>query len=185
MPTAQLRGPVAHAAGPRTRLHVIQAADRVLAAVDRVVLAACSALLATLVGVVIVSVVFRYVLNSSLVWGEELARYLAIWVVFLGLSAAHRRGEHVSVGSMLRFLPFVRTRRARRIAELVTFLLCALVTWAGAEATWFNFQNHQTSPALQIPIAWAYLAIPVGFLLMTLQSLNRLVAPEPDTTEEG
>ena len=153
--------------------------------VDRVALVLCVALLVGLVGVVVISVIFRYVLNSSLLWGEELARYLAIWLVFLGLSVAHRRGQHVAVGSLLRFAPFVRRSGARRIAELVTFLLCALVTWAGFEAAWLNFENGQVSPALQIPIAWAYLAVPVGFLLMTLQSLVRLLSPDPATTQEA
>ncbi|WP_213451374.1 TRAP transporter small permease [Rhizomonospora bruguierae] len=158
---------------------IVEFVDRLLGRLDRAVLAVASALFCALVGVVIAAVFFRYVLNSSLLWGEELARYLAMWLVFLGLSCAHRRNEHVSVGSVLRRAPLLGAAGARRIAEAVTVFFCAVVTLLGAELTVLNFERHQTSPALQIPIAWAYLAIPVGFLLMTLQALVRLVGPEP------
>jgi C4-dicarboxylate transporter DctQ subunit len=157
----------------------VEAADRLLGKLDRAVLAVGSALFMALVTVVIVAVFFRYVLNSSLLWGEELARYLAMWLVFLGLSCAHRRGEHVSAGSLLKRVRILGVPVARRLAEAISILFCAAVTWLGAELTLLNFERHQTSPALQIPISWAYLAIPVGFLLITLQGLIRLVKPEP------
>ncbi|MPZ63313.1 MAG: TRAP transporter small permease subunit [Propionibacteriales bacterium] len=186
MSTADLGGPTAPAVGPPTGRwsSAVAAADRALARIDKLALAACAALFVALVGVVLLSVVFRYVLNSSLLWGEELARYLAVWLVFLGLSSAHRRRQHVSVGSVLRLFPFVNNTGSRRAAEGITVLLCAVITWISAESTFFNFQLNQTSPALQIPIAWAYLAIPVGFLLMTLQSAVSLVQSQPSHTEE-
>jgi C4-dicarboxylate transporter DctQ subunit len=151
----------------------------VLGALDRAVLAVGSVLFCALVTVVIVAVFFRYVLNSSLLWGEELARYLAMWLVFLGLSAAHRRGEHVSAGTLLKRVRILGRPVAHRVSEAISIAFCVAVTWLGAELTILNFQRHQTSPALQIPIAWAYLAVPVGFLLMTLQGLIRMVKPEP------
>lgn len=69
----------------------VRALDRGLGRVDRYLLGACCVIFASIVVVVLTAVFFRYVLNSSLMWGEELARYLSIWLVFLGLSCAHRR----------------------------------------------------------------------------------------------
>lgn len=158
--------------------------DRALGYVDRVIVAVCCALLFGLFAVVIIAVFFRYVINSSLLWGEELVRYMAIWLVFLGLSSAHRRSEHVSINSLLRYIPGINSVLARRIGEAITLVFCFGITWFGIQATAGNFANHQVSPAMQIGIAWVYLAIPVGFGLLTLQSAVRVfLTPAPRDSE--
>jgi TRAP-type C4-dicarboxylate transport system permease small subunit len=174
--------PTVHPSGGTTgvsvgkRLHrwVVAPLDRALGHVDKAVLVACCGLLFGLFAVVIVAVFFRYVVNASLLWGEELVRYMAIWLVFLGLSSAHRRSSHVSVNSVLDRLPRISTSTAKRLGEAMTCLLCAAVCYFGWLATAGNISNHQLSPAMQIPIAWIYLAIPTGFGLMTLQSFVRM-----------
>ena len=50
-----------------------------------------------MIGVVAAQVFFRYVLNHSLFWSEELARYILVWLTFLGASVAYRRGVHPRV----------------------------------------------------------------------------------------
>lgn len=165
-------------------LRLIRLIDRVLCRVDRVVVVVCSALLFGLFAVVIIAVFFRYVAHSSLLWGEELVRYMAIWAVFLGLSSAHRRSEHVSLKSLLRFIPGVSSILASRIGEVVNFVLCVGIAWFGAQATAGNFDSHQVSAAMQIEIAWMYLAIPVGFGLLALQSLMRVFLPPSSSDTE-
>ena len=46
---------------------------------------------------VAVQVFFRYALNHSIFWSEELARFLLIWLTFLGASVVYYRGVHASV----------------------------------------------------------------------------------------
>ncbi|WP_346232754.1 TRAP transporter small permease [Parafrigoribacterium mesophilum] len=168
----------------RRAVRLIEQLDRALGYVDRFVVVACCALLFGLFAVVILAVFFRYVVNSSLLWGEELVRYMAIWLVFLGLSSAHRRNEHVSINSLLGHIPGITRPLARRIGEAVTLVFCLLVTWFGTQAAAGNFANHQVSPAMQIGIAWIYLAIPVGFGLLSLQSLVRVFRPPHDRDPE-
>lgn len=167
---------------------VLRAADQALGRVDRVVLGICAVLLASLVVVIIAIVFFRYVLNSSLMWGEELARLIAAWLVFLGLSCAHRRSEHVAVKSLLRKIPGISDETARRIGEVIVLAICAIVVLLGFMATIANFERNQLTAALQIPIGWGYLSIPVGFTLLGLQSLLRVFMhvpePQPEATLE-
>ncbi|GAA3941032.1 TRAP transporter small permease [Microbacterium soli] len=150
---------------------------RATGVIDRVQVALCAVLLFALFVVIINGVMFRYVLNSSLVWSDELARIVGIWVVFLGIACAHRRNEHVSVSSVLRFIPGIRARNASRIGEMITLGLCVVITIVGTMATVNNFTVGQITPALQLPIGIAYAAIPVGFGTMALQSVVRLLAP--------
>jgi C4-dicarboxylate transporter DctQ subunit len=162
---------------------VVRAATRLdagLGRTDRVVMIVCCALLVVVSVDVLAAVFFRYVLNSSLLWAEELARYGSAWLVFLGLFCAHRRGEHVSLDSVVRRVPRIGVPAARVVAEVATTVICLTVAYLGWEMTVTNFDRGQTSPAMQIPIAWAYLSVPIGFLLMGLQSVVRAVLPSPE-----
>lgn len=161
-------------------VHLATALDRV----DSVITALCSLLMAATFAVVIWAVFCRYVLNSSLMWGEELARYLSIWMICLGLGLAHRRGAHVAVNSALGWVPRIPKRVVTFIAESVTLVLCLLITWFSWLSTKGNFESGQLSPAMGIDIAWIYLALPVGFALMSLQSAIRLVAPDQYRDEQ-
>jgi len=153
-------------------------------ALDHVVVVLCAAILMAISIIVVVSVYYRYVLNNSLIWSEEACRYLTIWLIFLGLSSAHRRGQHVSVGSLLKHLPArlgEKGRSSDRVAEVITFVIAAALTWLGAKNTANNFQIHEVTPALHLEIAWVYLAIPVGFGAMMIQSLVHLLSPPAQT----
>ncbi|QAA94460.1 hypothetical protein CKA81_11935 [Pollutimonas thiosulfatoxidans] len=120
----------------------------------------CSSLFCLMVAVSLLQVFFRYVLNDSLVWSEELARYLFVWVSFLGAIIAFHRGMHIEVDiltSMLR-------DNSKRILDLLTkvltgvFLLVLIVYgWRIVGATWGT-----PSAALRIPMGLVYMAIPVG-----------------------
>lgn len=143
--------------------------------VARITVGLCGALLLAITVVVLVSVFFRYVVNSSLVWSEELTRYLAVWLVFLGMAPAYRAGEHVRIGVVVDRLPDRWRRATYVIAELVVIGLVSVVAWEGGHLAAANFERDQLTPALRIPIAWIYVAIPIGLGLMSLQSLERLV----------
>lgn len=113
-------------------------------------------------------VVFRYLIGSSLVWSEEVARYALIWSAMFGSAAAYQRGGHVAVTVAVDLLSPRLASVACRLVHLIVIGFAVLVAWQGAFLTLRNFQRNQLSPALQIPIAWAYLAIPIGGILIAL-----------------
>src|SRR5690606_9920890 len=47
----------------------------------------------------------RYVMNDSFAWTEEIARYMLMWVTFVGAATAFRRGTHISVEAAQELLP--------------------------------------------------------------------------------
>lgn len=157
---------------------LVKKADQLLETIDKAVIFIAALLMAGMAISVLTSVFFRFVLNASLLWGEELTRYLSIWMICLGLSAALRRHEHVSLSSLLRKVPVIGEHGAKVIANLISIVICSVVVWFGVIATINNFQRGQLTPALQLEIGWIYLAVPVGFGLMTLTLIVRLFVKE-------
>jgi TRAP-type C4-dicarboxylate transport system permease small subunit len=110
----------------------------------------------------------RFLFGYSIFWSDELARFLLIWIAFLGMSIGVRRGAHPGVDSLARALPPGIRRAVTGVAFaccLLFFLvmvghgtLLALRTWA------------QRSPSLGLRMGIPYLAVPVAGLLMLLHA---------------
>jgi TRAP-type C4-dicarboxylate transport system permease small subunit len=122
-----------------------------------------------------VAVFYRYVLNNSIMWSEELTRYLVIWIVFLAVGLAHRWSQHVRIS----YLPAKFRGRPRHVAEAIiesmVLTIFVVIAWFGWEIMQSNFARSQISPAMGIQIGWVYLAAPLGLGLASLQSLEWLL----------
>src|SRR3981189_2882416 len=121
-------------------------------------------------------VVARYGLRSPLIWSDELASILFLWLAMLGAAVAFRRSEHMrmtavvagAAPAMRAYLDVVATSGA------AAFLL--LIAWPAYEYAYE--ESFITTPALQIPNIWRAAALPVGIGLMALFAFLRL-APAP------
>jgi TRAP-type C4-dicarboxylate transport system permease small subunit len=130
-------------------------------------------LLTILVGVVLVAVFFRYVLGNSLPWSEEVARYLCVWVGFIGASVALNRRVHIGVEFFVDRLQPEFKRRVKLAVDCVILGLLLFITYFGVELVFF--QIPQRSSALLISMAWPYASVPVGTSLMVVQCLNLIL----------
>jgi TRAP-type C4-dicarboxylate transport system permease small subunit len=109
----------------------------------------------------------RYVLNDSLAWTEEAARYLLILVCFLGSISVVRRGTHIMLEFLIRMAPPVLGKAMAVVAELITFGFFGAMTWIGIELIQKTRQKMVTVP---IPKAWIYAICVVALGLMTIYS---------------
>jgi tripartite ATP-independent transporter DctM subunit len=117
-------------------------------------------------------VVARYGLRSPLIWSDELASILFLWLAMLGAAVAFRRSEHMrmtaivaSAGPAMRsYLDVVATCAA------LAFLL--LIAWPSYEYAYE--ESFITTPALQIANTSRAAALPVGIGLMALFAFLRL-----------
>ena len=111
-------------------------------------------------------IVFRYCFNIPLGWSEEMARFSFVWVSFFGASALMRVREHVNVTVFVDNFP----PRLRAVCVLVANL-CALVFAyyfvVGGIALTTN-EWAQLAPAMQIPMGWVYVVIPISAVLMAI-----------------
>ena len=121
-------------------------------------------LLAAMSSIVFANVSLRYLSNFSITWAEEVARYLMIWMTFLGAGLSLRIGGDVAITNLHDFLG-TRPQRALR-AFIGLLLICFFVAmmWIGYE--YMNRMGRQLTPATRIPFSYIYAAMPIGFALM-------------------
>ena len=131
-------------------------------------------LVAVMTAVIILQVFFRYVLKGSLPWSEELARYLMIWVTFVGASIGVKRGAHIGVEVLVMALPKNVQTIVKYVGGIITIIFCIVVFGASLGILHRQIVGNQISPAMRIPMWWAYGAIPAGTLLMTIRFIQIL-----------
>ena len=141
-------------------------AEAGLVAVNRWALIALMAAMAVLV---FGNVVSRYLLSYSLIWIEELTRYMMVWVGFLGSGLVLRVGAHIAVDALQDALPEAAARMLRGLIALILGLAFATMTWLGVRYALFAW--GQETPAMNWSTGAVYLAIPVGSALMLVHLL--------------
>jgi tripartite ATP-independent transporter DctM subunit len=122
--------------------------------------------------VLLTGVVARYVFQSPIVWSDELAAILFLWLSMLGAVVALRRGEHMRMtGLLMKLSPPVRSC----FDVLATVAALAFLLMVAYPA--FDYASEEAivvTPALEISNAWRASALPFGVGLMILICLLRL-----------
>jgi tripartite ATP-independent transporter DctM subunit len=117
-------------------------------------------------------VVARYVLRQPLIWSDELASILFLWLAMLGAAVAFRRSEH------MRMTAVVAMASARMQAYLAVVAICAALAFllliVKPTFEYAYEESFITTPALQISNSWRAAALPVGTCLMALFAVLRL-----------
>ncbi|HZA92276.1 MAG TPA: TRAP transporter small permease [Gemmatimonadales bacterium] len=134
-----------------------------------------------LFGIVFLQFFTRYVLNNSLGWTEEIARYFLILITFVGSVTAMRKGSHIAVEALLIYVP----REVRHWTLVAVDGLVAL--FCGAMA-WYAYQLGALAPgymvSIDIPKSYLYWAVSAALAGVTvhaaLRFLRRLRRREAD-----
>jgi TRAP-type C4-dicarboxylate transport system permease small subunit len=126
-------------------------------------------LIAAMACTVFANVALRYLTNQSLVWAEEVARYLMVWMTFLGAGLALRQGLHVAVGNLGAWLPVVVAKALRGTILLILLAFCGIMVWYGHD--YMTRMGRQLTPATRISFSYIYAAMPIGFSLLAVHVL--------------
>jgi TRAP-type C4-dicarboxylate transport system permease small subunit len=114
-------------------------------------------------------ILFRYVFNAPLGWSEEAARFAFVWVAFFGASALLRARQHINVSVFTDRFP-TRLRDACVLAANLCGLACVCFFLVGGIELTRN-EWRQLAPAMEIPMGWVYLALPISAALMAIWGL--------------
>lgn len=132
-------------------------------------------LLVVMTIVTVLQVFMRYVMENSLTWSEELARFCFIWLVYIGISYGVKRAKHVRVEAVLSILK----RRGKFVVNLIANVL---FLYFAVYATYYGFTimntiqtTGQMAPSLGIPMSIMYLGMPIGMALTILRLIQRII----------
>jgi TRAP-type C4-dicarboxylate transport system permease small subunit len=135
-----------------------------------------SVILLMVMVIIIFSQVFtRFVLDFSIRWSEELARYLMIWMVYLAGCTALRKGQLIGINFFIERFPRKYLIYIEILTACMIVFFLTVMTVYGAKLVKFGLVRQQLSPALQIPMGWIYLAIPISGCIMILFTVCDLV----------
>jgi TRAP-type C4-dicarboxylate transport system permease small subunit len=124
------------------------------------------ALLAAMAIIIFANVTLRYTTNQSIEWAEEIARYLMVWLTFLGAGPVLRYGGHIAVDNLQDGLP-PRAALVLRIAiAVILFAFFGFMVWFGI--IYAQRAQFQLTPTTQVSMSWVYAAMPVGGVLLIL-----------------
>lgn len=128
----------------------------------------------TLACVVFLQFFTRYVLNDSVAWTEEIARYLLIWITFIGAAMSFRRGTHISVEVLHHFMPQKFVRPLRFAIDVTTVGFIALLCWFSITIT--ERMHIQTMTVIEWPMSLVYAGVGLGCFLMLYRSVQVFIA---------
>lgn len=134
-----------------------------------------------LAGIVFLQFFSRYILNDSIAWTEEIARYVLMALTFTGSAMAARRGTHIAVEFLPNALPPGPRRWMHLVAAALTigfYAVSVWLCWQVAEAMRF-----QPMVVIDWPLSYVYWAILFGLVLTSFRAVQaawrRFRAGEP------
>ncbi len=136
--------------------------DKVEGTFISIILAAASILTFT-------QVVFRYGLNNSIFWAEEVILYLIITMSFISTSMGIRKGAHITVDILRSIIPKSTTRYFIYVSSILGILFGLALVFYGGKLFLATLARGQLSPSLRIPVAWLYAFIPATALLQVFR----------------
>jgi TRAP-type C4-dicarboxylate transport system permease small subunit len=138
-------------------------------------------LLVALAVIVVTAVVFRYVLNDSLPWYDELASVLLAWITYFGGALAALRRAHLGFSAFVLSLPTTLRAITFLVSEAVTYTVFISLAWAGWRVlAVMEGMSLEALPSVSLQLVQSI--VPIGCTLFVIAQLlstpvawNRLV----------
>ncbi len=130
-------------------------------------------LMSLMVVIVFANVIARYYLSASLAWSEEIARFMLIWLVFMGAVLAYVNDEHLGLDIIVQLFP----RRIRYACAVVgdMLIMVAIYLLIHGGAVLMRDSWDWGSPATDTPYGYVYIVVPACGLLLLLQTIGKMV----------
>jgi len=154
----------------------LRAYGKLLDFLDKAVVVMGVIAMAGMTAVVVAAIVWRYFFNSPLIWTEEMARFLLIFICFVGAIPMITRGGFGQVESLIAKL----SPRKRRAMDVVINSMSVIFTGVSSGLSIYlvfisDAVTQQITPALQIPMKAVYTFMPFGFVVMFLRETQLLI----------
>ena len=152
--------------------------ERVLLRLDRLMSRALDVFTITVAGILLIllnyAVFARFILNSSVSWGEELPAHILAMLTFIGAAYLTRTNEHLGFDSFVRVLNLGVQRIILCINQILMAGFGAVLFWYGGKAA-LSFTGR-TLISVDLPVLLFRGAVPVGGALIVIICTVRLVS---------
>ena len=149
---------------------------KILSRLDRGVELGVALIFAAMCLVGLLQVFNRFVLNKSLSWSEEFQIFCHVWIVFLAIPIAYRRGAHLSVESFSGMLPPGARKAFAILIELIWIWFAVALAWLSWKVS--EVAKLQESPGLEIPMSYPYYGMVMGGAYLLVVVLRKLILKE-------
>jgi TRAP-type C4-dicarboxylate transport system permease small subunit len=133
----------------------------------------CVAVFALMVVTVFTQATLRYVFQYTVSWAGELARYLQIWLTYLGACLAFERLGHVNISFFVDKLPPLIHLIVSLFAQFVTLIFLIFLIYKGSFLVKVGWIMHST--AMDIPMSCIYAAAPLSSIFMFLNVSSNII----------
>jgi len=133
-------------------------------AITPILLRVAAVFIAAMTASVLLGVFFRYALNNSLPWVEDVSILMMIWVAFLVAPWAYRTGGHVSIEMIVNMFPNVMFRIFRIAVNLLVLWIIAIFFQEAVKYVQSGWVMRANS--IPLPISWFRMIVPVSMALL-------------------
>ncbi len=151
-----------------------QNGEKMTKTVNRIIETIMAVLIVCMVGANFWQIFTRFVLNHAADWTEEFMRYALIWLTMLGVPYAYGKNQHIAI----EFIVDTFSERGKKInaifVESLILVLSVAVFIIGGIMVALNAKG-QLSAALQMPMEFYYMGVPVAGFLMVFYTVPRLL----------
>ncbi|NLX75715.1 MAG: TRAP transporter small permease [Synergistaceae bacterium] len=133
------------------------------------------AMLAFSVILIFLQVIMRKVFSNSLSWSEELARYIFLYMIWIGASYATKKGKHLRIDVINNKIPEDKFLVFELFIYAIWLIFTLILFVLSAKLTASVFARGQLSPAMRLPMGYPYLSVPLGSGLMAIRLVQKMV----------
>lgn len=143
---------------------------KIISAINNFVRLIIIAILSVTIVAVFLQVLFRFFLDQPLAWTEELARYLLVWITFLGSAYAMSVKAHIGTEYIQKFLSPLMKNVVLILAALLSIFFFVVMVQQGYLLSVRSMT--QTSPSLLVPMGYVYMVIPISGILLIMNVIH-------------
>lgn len=132
----------------------------------------CVVLMSVMAVIIFIQVVARYVFHNSLSWSEELARYIFIWLVYLGISYGCQMRKHIKIDAALGLFPKKVRKYVVIIGDLVFLFFACYIAYTGLA---YSLKQTRVSSAMSIPFKYVYISTFFGFGFAVIRQIQTIL----------
>lgn len=146
--------------------------------IDRILGIVLAIIMAVMVLNVLWQVFSRFVVGAPSSFTDELSRYLMIWVGVLGAAYVSGKNMHVAIDVFRsKFGPRTQTLLKKAVFVLIILFALSAFVIGGSRLVYITHILGQRSPALQIPLSFVYVIIPISGILIIYYKVSDLLNP--------